>query len=738
MAYKRYLIALLITTLVACTSAPTPEIVPEHTATPVPSATPTATIAPTATLTPTQTAVPSATPAPQEETLPPVNGVIAFYSDRDGNPEIYVMNADGSDVVRLTDDPAFDDSPALSPDGTQIAFLTARHDPSPSFPDLKYEIYVMGSDGSNLRRLTETDAAEDHPAWSPDGTKIVFDADYDGDSFYEIYTMNADGTEVTRLTANAANDQFADWSPDGTQIAFSSDRNGNWDVFVMEADGSNQRALTDSPDWELFPAWSPDGTQIAFNGLAPRSRNTDVFVMNADGSDVRQLTDAPRFDENPVWSPDGSLIAFQTERDGNFELYVMAPDGSSQRPLAAHPADELWPSWGPSAPPAIINLLERSDQALGLRETFQAALGDLDGDGDLDAVFANPMRNHGAVWLNDGRGTFVNTDQQLTQYGHGVELADFDGDGDLDAVMVCHQNSAATKVYLNDGAGILTATAQDFGDARISAADVNLLDLNGDGFTDIHVLYYSESGVPDKVYLNDGGGTFDDSGLLLDEDFIAWGDLDGDGDVDYFGKHWSEGYGVMRNDGSGQFALGWQMEDQQASVGDVMLADFDGDGDLDAMISNGFRDTGSRPARLLWNDGSGAFTDSGLRLNETMGAHFAVGDLDLDGRLDVVVTNMDRPNEVWLNRGAEFLDSGLRLGNNAEMSGRPTLGDLDGDGDLDAIIGRFRGGAEIWFNATVHPESVRSLILVGSGPPSRDGMTTGMGECRPAYPGTAN
>lgn len=720
MTKKLILISIIIIGLCgACQPVASPDdqaTPPTQESTLLPSATPhpTATATPTAAPAAMPTVAPSATPVPKQENTPPVNdnldGIIAFYSDRDGNPEIYTMHADGSNVTRLTDDPGFDDSPALSPDGTQIAFLTARHDPSPSFPDLKYEIYVMGSDGSNPRRLTETDAAEDHPAWSPDGNAIIFDADYDGDGFYEIYTMNADGTDVTRLTANAANDQFADWSPDGAQIAFSSDRNGNWDIFVMDADGGNQRALTDSPDWELFPAWSPDGRQLAYNGLAPRSRNTEVFVMNADGSDIRQLTDSPRFDENPAWSPDGRLIAFQTERDGNLELYVMAPDGGNQRPLATHRADELWPSWGPLTSPPVLLTLEKSAQALGMRETFEAALGDLDGDGDLDVVFANPMRNYGAVWLNDGRGTFVDTGQQLTQYGHGVKLADFDGDGDLDAVMVCHQNIAATKVYLNDGAGIFTATAQDFGDARISAADVNVLDLDGDGFMDIHVLYYSESGVPDKVYLNDGGvpggtpGTFRDSGLLLDEDLIAWGDLDGDGDVDYFGKRWGEGYVVMLNDGGvqggtlGQFTLSWQMEDLQASVGDVLLADFDGDGDLDAMISNGFRDTGSRPARLLWNDGSGNFTDSGLRLNETMGAHFAVGDLDLDGRLDIVVTNMDRPNEVWLNRGEQFEDSGLRLGNTTEMSGRPTLGDLDGDGDLDVIIGRFRGGAEIWFN----------------------------------------
>ena len=641
---------------------------------------------------------PSPTPTPEAESVITPGGQIAFYSDRDGNLEIYIMNADGSQVTRLTNDPAFDDSPALSPDGARIAFLTGRHDPAPRLPDLKYELYLVNSDGSALRRLTTTEAAEGHPAWSPDGTRIVFDADYDGDGYAEIYAMDVENLEVTRLTSSTANDQFADWSPDGRQIAFASDRNGNWDIFVMQSDGSDQHALTDSLDWELFPAWSPDGTRIAFNGLAPRSRNTDIFVMRADGSDVRQLTDAPGFDENPTWSPDGSAIAFQAQRDGNFELYMMAPDGLTLNPLAPSPSDELWPSWGPLWSPVAHLPLERSSQELGLRETYQAALGDLDGDGDLDIAFANPMRNPAAVWLNDGDGSFVDSGQRLTQYGHGVGLADLDSDGDLDAIIVCHQNLMPTRVYLNDGRGMLTDTGQDFGDARISAADLNVLDLNGDGFVDVHVLYYSEAGVPDKVYLNDGTGTFRDSDLVLEEDLIAWGDLDGDGDVDFFGKIWQQGYNVQINDGAGHFTLHWQMEDPQSTVGDVALADFDGDNDLDVLIANGFRETGCWPSRLLWNDGKGQFTDSDMRLNETMGASFAVGDLDLDGRLDVFVANMDRPNEVWLNRGTFFLDAGLRLGNAIEMSGRPSLGDLDGDGDWDVVIGRFRGGAEIWFN----------------------------------------
>ncbi|MEJ2710261.1 MAG: DPP IV N-terminal domain-containing protein [Anaerolineales bacterium] len=350
------------------------------------------------------TTLPTETSVPGDEIKPSAGELIAYYSDRDGNPEIYTLNTGDGSLARLTNDPAFDDSPSISPDGTRIAFLTARHDPNPQFPDLKYEIYVMDMDGGNPRRLTNTEAAEDHPAWSPDGSKIIFDADYDGDGYYEIYTMTPDGKHVTRLTSNAANDQFADWSPDGSRIAFSSDRSGNWDIYVMNSDGSNQHPLTNNSDWELFPAWSPDGSQIAFNGLRPNSGNTDVYIMNADGSNVRQLTDTPRFDENPVWSPDGNQIAYQTQRDGNFEIYVMNADGSEQHPLAAHPADDLWPSWalinpstGLSTTPGTSLLFEKSTQESSSPETFQAGLGDL--DGDLDAVVGR-FRAGAEIWFN--------------------------------------------------------------------------------------------------------------------------------------------------------------------------------------------------------------------------------------------------------------------------------------------------------------------------------------------------
>jgi hypothetical protein len=326
---------------------------------------------------------------------------------------------------------------------------------------------------------------------------------------------------------------------------------------------------------------------------------------------------------------------------------------------------------------------------------------------------ANMAANDSQVWFNDGLGTFHDSGQKLTQQGHGLGLGDLDGDGDLDVLMTCAHFSGGggwsnkpSKVYLNDGQGVFHDSGQDLGDAELSGNGVNLIDLDGDGDLDAHVIYYEVGGMADRVYLNDGTGRFDDSGLALPEEEIAWGDLDGDGDLDMLAKAYGQGYRVYLNDGGvqggtpGQFTTGWQMEDSQAMYGDLALADLDGDGDLDALIASGFRSEGSLPTRLLWNDG-GQFTDSGQQLNKTMGARFAVGDLDMDGSLDLFVANMDRlPSEVWLNDGAgRLVDSGLRLESpSRHLATWPSLGDLDGDGDLDVVEAGFQGKAEVWLN----------------------------------------
>ena len=567
----------------------------------------------------------------------------------------------------------------------------------------------MSIDGSDLKRLTTTASAEDHPSWSPDSKRILFDADYDEDGNFEIYSMFADGSNLQRLTYGESNDQFADWSPDGKQIVFSSYRNGNWDLFLFDLEidseglivpADDQMQLTDSDNWELFPAWSPDGQLIAFNGLQPGSGNTDVYLMDKSGSNIRKLTDSPRFDENPAWSSDGTKIYFQTKRDGNFELYSMNVDGSQQETISSSPNDELWPSLSIRKMPVMLPgfSLTKSDQKFNAPGTFQIALGDLDGDGDLDAVFANPMTHASEVWFNNGDGNFIDSGQELTKYGHGVVLSDFDNDNDLDAIITCHQFVTPSKIYLNDGQGIFEESVWNFDDALKSGTEINLVDINNDNFDDVHIAYYDPAGIPDKVFLNDGSGGYIDSNLTLEESVIAWGDLDGDGDTDYFGKNDHQGYIVKLNDGAGDFITNWQVDDPDTTVGSIALADFDQDGDLDALIANGLRKGTMYNSLLLLNDGRGNFEDSGQILNQTAGAEFAVGDLDNDGDLDVFVANIDRLNEVWLNDGqGNLYDSTFRL--ESPMSGKATMGDLDNDGDLDIIVGSFSDMPIIWINS---------------------------------------
>ena len=249
-----------------------------------------------------------------------------------GPATLYVVNADGSGQGWLTLTAAAGPRVAWSPDGRRIAFVSNR--------DGNSDVYVMNADGSGQRRLTRNAAPLNDPAWSPDGRKIAFLSDRDDNS--EIYVMNADGSGLRNLTRDPAGDSTFAWSPDGRKIAFSSKREGTWDVHLMNADGSGQRDLTRGPADDGNPAWSPDGRKIAFG------RDGEIYVMNADGSGQRNLTASvlradPADDGNPSWSPDGRKIAFG--RDG--EIYVMNADGRGLRRLTRNPASDGSPVFSP-------------------------------------------------------------------------------------------------------------------------------------------------------------------------------------------------------------------------------------------------------------------------------------------------------------------------------------------------------------------------------------------------------
>jgi hypothetical protein len=349
-------------------------------------------------------------------------------------------------------------------------------------------------------------------------------------------------------------------------------------------------------------------------------------------------------------------------------------------------------------------LLEKGDQAFEYVTTNQVGLGDFDGDGDLDAVFSNMGFHDSRIWINDGTGRFLDTGQVLTQQGHGVEVADLDGDGDLDIFMTCAgygvdgvEHNKPSRIYFNDGSGRFTDSGQDLGDTDPSGNAVRLLDLEGDGDLDALVVYYQ---LPDRIYLNDGRGGFSDRGRVAPES-ASPGDLDGDGDVDLFLREEGSGYRVLLNDGTGTFLEHWSLADTGLVRGFVVLGDTDGDGDTDAVITNGDMER-QTPTRILLNDGAGRFADSGQALTAVTLGRPMLGDLDGDGAPDLVLTSRGAPFRVWVNDGrGGFTDSGfVAAGNRTPFT--PVLGDLDGDGDLDLLIAGFADGpVEIWWNRSV-------------------------------------
>ena len=297
-----------------------------------------------------------------------LTGEIAFRLDDDP----WIMNADGSNLTRVSGTPSDLVELAWSPDLKKIAFTRVVEDSGPACsggsgcyklePTSYSEMVVTGSETLPLR--IDTSAAPTiGPAWSPDGKQIAFSRqESDTAAVCHIYVMDADDSSTVTMFAtqpksNGVCDTDPAWSPDGKQIAFASNRTGNGDIYavnVSRADGGmNQpRRLTDSPDEDDQPSWSPDGTEIAFTRMvdADMGINTDIYKVDADGSGETRLAHHRDSEHTPTWSPDGDQIAYV--RDSSFgapafssAIYIMESDGSDPtvvRKFPGYPENLYW------------------------------------------------------------------------------------------------------------------------------------------------------------------------------------------------------------------------------------------------------------------------------------------------------------------------------------------------------------------------------------------------------------
>jgi len=259
---------------------------------------------------------------------------IAFSNDSTGRKEIYMVDYDGYNLIKLTKDKSIALLPRWNSDGTKIFYTTYRNrNPDIFYIDLKAGTINPLLKGGGLNLIGGV---------SPDDSKIVFTMSRGENA--SIFIKELDTGNLRQLTDKYGVDGSPSFSPDGKFVTYVSNRAGNPQIYILDLLTKQTRRLTNF-NWTDTPQWSPTGEWIVFAGRQSPKHPIDIFITDITGAQIRQLTADSADNEDPTWSPDGRFIAFTTTRNGKRQIYVMDSDGSAQHLVANIKGNSFTPSW---------------------------------------------------------------------------------------------------------------------------------------------------------------------------------------------------------------------------------------------------------------------------------------------------------------------------------------------------------------------------------------------------------
>ncbi|MBI3855605.1 MAG: PD40 domain-containing protein [Planctomycetes bacterium] len=280
---------------------------------------------------------------------------IAFAIDRSGtNRDLLTIDPSGGEATPVAAADTYDETPAWAPDGLTLVFSSSREG--------HYGLYTWDK---KLEKVALAQYRDSAPSWSPDGRRIAYMSDR-GES-WQIYSIGPNGRDEKRLTNSKSNDTWPVWSPDGGSLLFLSERGGQQDLYLMKVLPAERepnpkpdkaaepvkyaeepKAVTNDRAWDGRPSWSPDGKWIAWP--SQREGKSAIYVMDAAGNNVRRLTPLDSEADEPSWSPDGKRIVFVSTRDGFRELYLQGANEKTAKRLTFLRGQIHTPAWSPFLP----------------------------------------------------------------------------------------------------------------------------------------------------------------------------------------------------------------------------------------------------------------------------------------------------------------------------------------------------------------------------------------------------